>query len=260
MSLANVENGFLYNLIQPKKDVVNFMSELVEVGTLSVEKQFSIYQSNINGAHQKVLGQVYPACLTILGGEYFNQLCFQYRCEYPSTQPDLNMYGEYFPSFLEKLVATKKELSDFIYLSELAELEWYWHKSYFANNDPLFDFGKLANIDIKNHEKLSFTLSFSISLHATKYPLIELWNANTNEFTESKEFSMHDTECYFCIFRENYKPVIEILSKKQHACLSLISSKASLVELSESDLQNELMSFIEKGWVTGFLLDNQTGC
>lgn len=256
MSLANIERTFLYNLIHPKKNIVDFMSELVAIGTLSVEKQFSIYQSNINGAHQKVLGQVYPACLKILGEDYFNQLCFVYRCKYPSTQPDLNVYGQYFSSFLEKLIITTKELSDFEYLSELADLEWHWHISYFADNDPLFDFEKLAMIGAENHEKLSFTLSFSLSLHATKYPLIELWNANAYELMDNQEFSKPNAECYFCIFRKNFKPVIEILSEKQHACLSSISNKASLLALTELGLQNELMFFIEKGWVTGFLLND----
>jgi len=63
---------------------------------------------------------------------------FFYRCEYPSTQADLNVYGQYFSSYLEKLITTNRELSDFGYLGELAELEWHWYKSYFVNNDLLF--------------------------------------------------------------------------------------------------------------------------
>ena len=256
MSLANVEYQFLYSLIHSGNNDIDFMSELAVVGSLSVEKQLSIYQNNINGAHQKVLAQVYPACLNILGEDYFNQLCYFYRCKYPSTRPDLNMYGEYFSIFLQKRIAIKEELSDFEYLGELAELEWYWHKSYFSDNDPLFDFEKLARISVEKYEKLSFTLSYSFSLHATEYPLIELWNANIQKLTDTQTFLMPDSKKYFCIFREKFKPVIEILNEKQHACLTLISNKASLIELNEAGLQNELMSFIENGRITGFLIDN----
>jgi len=256
MSLANVEYQFLCSLIHSGNNDLDFMSELAVVGSLSVEKQWSIYQNNINGAHQKVLAQVYPACLNILGENYFNQLCYFYRCKYPSTRPDLNMYGEYFPVFLQKRIAIKAELSDFEYLGELAELEWYWHKSYFSDNDPLFDFEKLATISVEKYEKLSFTLSCSLSLHETEYPLIELWNANSKKLADTETFLMPDSKQYFCIFREKFKPLIEMLNERQYVCLSLIYNKASIVELSEAGLQNELMSFIESGWVTGFSIDN----
>jgi len=256
MSLASVEHEFLYSLIHSEDYGVDFLSQLVTVGSLPVEKQLSIYHANVNGAHQKVLAQVYPACFNILGEDYFNQLCFFYRCEYPSTKSDLNVYGQYFPSFLESRVTTREELSDFEYLGELAKLEWYWHKSYFSDNDPVFDFENLATVSEENYVKLSFTLSFSLSLHATRYPLIELWNANVQKLTGTQEFLMPDSMIYFCVFRETFKQVIEMLNEKQHACLTLISNKASLLELNDAELQNELLFFIEKGWVTGFLLDD----
>ena len=103
MPLANIEKSFVGSLLQPQENDTVFLSELLPINSISKEMQLSIYRSNINGAHQKVLGQVYPAILNILGEVYFNQLCRVYRLEYPSMDADLNNYGEKFSLFIKKL-------------------------------------------------------------------------------------------------------------------------------------------------------------
>lgn len=86
MPLAKTEYAFMDYLIQSQNNETDFLSELCTVGVLTKEKQLEIYRSNINGAHEKVLGQVYPACKNILGEDYFNQLCGLYRIENPSKR------------------------------------------------------------------------------------------------------------------------------------------------------------------------------
>ncbi len=266
MPLAKIERAFVGILLQQQVSEPDFLSELLPVGSLSEEKQLSIYRSNVNGAHQKVLAQIYPACLNILGKDYFNQLCRSYRFEYPSTDSDLNNYGEYFSSFINEQVEIHDELNGFEYLAELALLEWHWHANYYVKDDEPFSFEKLGLVEPGDHNKLVFTLSDSFTLFSTFYPLLDIWEANKNSADARQEFSMPETESYFCMSRVNFHPEIELLNNYQYELLKAIIGVAPLTQLSAlevdsdaeylNDFQNEIMSFIQKGWVCNFSLQD----
>jgi hypothetical protein len=261
MPLASLEKAFIDVLLQRQTNEAAFLSELKPLGSLSEKKQLSIYRSNINGAHQKVLRQVYPACFNILGEDYFNQLCRIYRFEYPSTNGDLNSYGEYFFVFIKKQLEQHDELSGLEYLVDLVCLEWHWHTSYFVKDDVPFSFEKLALVAEKIQNKLVFKLSYSFSLHSSIYPLLDIWNANKDSTEENQEFIMPETEGCFCISRVNHIPVVNLLNNQEYTLLKFISQGLTLAQLSELDsghvggFQNQLMNFVGRGWVSGFSID-----
>ena len=258
MPLANIECAFVGSLLHAQNKDSEFLKKLLPLATLSEEKQLSIYRSNVNGAHQKVLGQVYPACLNILGEDYFNQLCREYRFQYPSVEPDLNVYGENFPFFLQEQIKLHSELSDYEYLVELALLEWHWHVSYYAKDDIIFDFSKLALVKPEEQDKLSFILNDSFFLHSTFLPLLKIWKANTHNIGEKQTFESLGRKNYFCISRFNLQPEITELSKYQFVLLDSISQGIILTNLANIDaemnegFQEQLVYFIEKGWITDF--------
>lgn len=258
MPLANIEKLFIENLLQLNGDEAGFLDKLAPLNSLDEKNQLSIYRSNINGAHQKVLGQIYPASSNILGDEYFNQLCQAYRLKYPSTDPDLNKYGEFFSFFIEQQNEIHHELNEFEYLNELAWFEWCWHKSYYAKDDLPFNFEKLAMVHLSEQDKLKFIVNKSLTLHSTIYPLLDIWSANKGDIEDEQEFIMPDSETFFAVVRNDYISSIEILSKYQHELLTKISNGMSFIQVSkgedENDFQNQLLSFIQKGWVTGFYL------
>lgn len=262
MPLANTEHAFMDYLIQSQNNETDFLSELQPIGTLTEERQLEIYRSNINGAHEKVLGQVYPACKNILGEDYFNQLSGLYRIENPSKKTDLNFYGEQFTSFIQKQIKTNSELGGFGYLVDLALLEWHWHTSYFANDDQIFDFKQLSEVDADTQSHIIFNLSHSFSCHTTGYPLLEVWQSNQNIPEEQQEFSMPESDMFFCISRYNYQVLVEELTEFQFVLLSSIENKLPMSQLSivakdyDGNMQTELMMYIQKGWVTGFSLQD----
>lgn len=260
MQLAKLEKCFMASLIHQNNDDTEFTSKLLPLELIDEEMQLDIYRNNLNGAHQKVLSQIYPACLNILGEEYFNQLCRVYRIQYPSIDSDLNNYGNHFPLFLNSMIESHEELTDFNYLNELANLEWYWHHCFYVKNDPVFDFSQLAHIEPELHENIEFVLSSSFSLHATTYPLLDIWTENKKHADQDKDFNMPDSEVYFYIIREQFSPKIGLLSLVEFAVLKGISERLALPELmalatDELVTQNLLMSFIEKGWVSSFLVN-----
>lgn len=263
MPLADIEKSFVTSLLQPETNDKKFLSELLPLdslrGALNEEKQLYIYRSNVNGAYQKVLGQIYPACLNILGEDYFNQLCRAYRFEHPSTEPDLNIYGELFAIFISEQLKVHNELTDFEYLADLARLEWHWHSSYYAKDELMFDFEKLMSINPAVHDRLIFRLNDSFSLHATAYPLLDIWQVNKSGKDNKQEFLMPESECYYCISRVAFSPELAELTCAEYKLLKLILDGLPLNQLSENgdgDFQSYLLKFIQKSWVSGFLVQD----
>lgn len=256
MRLANIEKEFVNRLLKTHVNDSEFLSELLPLPSISEEKQISIYRSNVNGAHQSVLAKVYSACLNILGEDYFNQICRAYRFEYPSTDENLNNYGKCFSSFLNKQLEFRQELTGLEYLSELASLEWCWHAAYYVENDESFSFEKLALIDESIQSEISFKVSNSFSLHSTKYPLLNIWNENKTSSKDEQVFTMPESENYYCIYRKELYPAIDVLEYKQYSILKYISDGAMLAELNDVcrdvKFEDELVCFIRNGWVTGF--------
>ena len=257
MPLANIEQAFIQSLVQPPENDDHFLSQLSLVGNLTPAKQLTIYRSNINGAHQKVLGEIYPACLNILGEDYFNQLCHQYRLQHPSIKPDLNQYGGLFSEFLHRQIRKKEELVDFNYLPDLAVLEWHWHASYFTENDSDFNFEDLQQLPVEQQQQLCFQLSEAFSLHRSIYPVIEIWQANRGTPESQQNFSMPEKEIYYTIYRTDYAATIKSLSKIQFSILTAIAKLQNLQQLNQTfglDFQQQLVYLIQQGWITGFFV------
>lgn len=254
MALANIEREFVNNILKPEMEL-GFLSKLLPLDSLTEERQLSIYRSNANGAHQKVLAQVYPACFNVLGEDYFNQLCRIYRFSYPSLDADLNKYGDKFSLFLAEQIKSCKELVGFEYLAELAYLEWCWHSSYYAKDDENFPFDKLSLVNETEQSNIFFNLSDSFSLHSTKYPLLQIWNANKATIDDMQVFDMPVNKKYFCIHREAYSPLVFELDIETYILLKSIRDNMSLIELTSITGFDEKLAYsIKQGWVTDFFV------
>ncbi len=260
MPLAELEKQFMQNLTAPDADASPFLAKLLPLKKLSPQQQLLIYLKNINGAHQKVLQQVYPACMNILGEEYFNQLCRDYRMQYPSRHLDLNVYGSEFPRYLQQQLQTRVELHEFGYLSQLAELEWCWHQTYFRKNDPAFDFAALAKVFARVGDDIVFIPSYSLSLFATDYPLVDIWQANREQVAAKQEFVAPDSTVFFAITRVDMTPDISFLNRDEYLVLQAlqqrmtISALLNLPEVDASKVNALLTNFVGRGWICGFSL------
>ena len=262
MPLANIEKNFVASILQAQMDDASFLSELLPLDSISKEMQLSIYRSNVGGVYQKVLSQIYPACFNVLGEDYFNQVCRAYRFKYPSTDADLNKYGEYFSLFMQEHIDASQALQNFEYLAELAALEWHWHECYFADNDEAFSFKKLEAMGPDLQGRICFRMSNAFYLHSSIYPLLEIWHANRNIPDDTQEFYLQDSDNYFCITRKGFVPTINLLDYESYILLKFISDGISLVKLTgldaaAGDFKNKLMNFIQQGWVTGFFLPSK---
>ena len=258
MPLHKVQSDFINSLMTPEFNESSLIEALKPGQRLSPLQQLDVYRRNINGAYQKVLAQVYPACCRILGEDYFNQLCRLYRFEHPSINPDLNGYGEQFPAYLAEHVGQHEELSDFEYLADLAALEWCWHASYFCEDDEVFDFAGLQSLDEARQADVILELGHSICLQQTPYPVISIWQANRVEATSDQLFEHDGSLIYYLIFRQQFEPQIEPLPVEDYNYLQAIhagQTMSNLIGQYGEALSARLAEFIQRGWITAYHVD-----
>jgi len=116
----------------------------------------------------------------------------------------------------------------------------------------------LALIEPYLQDKIYFRMSNAFSLHSTIYPLLDIWNANKGLVKDTQEFQLPDSEIYFCVSRKELSPTVSFLDYGQYILLKLISDGTSLVKLAELGneygFESKLMSFIQQGWIAGFIV------
>ena len=251
-----LQEQFIRCITQPDHDPSLFLQQLAATH-LPVELQLGIYRRNFSGAIQKTLKQIYPACQRILGKDYFATLCRLYANCQPSMHHDLNAYGALFSALLAEQCRSNVLLKGYEYLADLATLEWRWHASYFSANDSLFDFKAFSQLADDDYSRLEFTLSPSLSIHQSIYPLHEIWNANRIKTSASQQYTLPDESCYLCIYRHQLSPQLNIIDAQTWLALDALDKKMNFETLCLSDkfdINTTLPGLIERGWISGFTL------
>ncbi len=249
MSLKLVQDSFIQQITEtlPEDD---FLSYLKPCGNLLPEQQLAIYKNNVQGALQKSLSQIYPVCKKVLGEKYFKQIANIYIRNYPSKHYDLNLYGEYFFDFMNLQFIQREELKDFPYLSDLVQLEWFYHQVYFAAQGSVFDFFAYSQLSEQEQAGSVFQLSPCLKFISSDYPIVSIWQLNQEQTDTQQTLSSGLERC--CVFRNNNHIKLILIDTKVYTLLSLINGGSTLAELVKKDVDSRLSELIKQGWVDSF--------
>lgn len=213
----------------------------------------NVYRETAKSLHISVLASVYTACNKILGEDYFKLIAKHYYANYPSTSPNLNDYGEQFPSYLSMLLNYRYELKDFSYLSELAKLEWCIQKSHYSRDDKQLDIVEFQQqFDLYGGE-VKFYLVSSIELLATCYPVTEIWQLHQQDNNIDK-VNVSEQLAYICIYRDGYEVKLEKIEHHVYKLMMAVIRNESLSVIAEhfpsSEVLNAALVFVmSKQWL-----------
>jgi hypothetical protein len=249
MSLKSIQEGFIQQLTgsQPADE---FLASLAPCGNLFPKQQLAIYQNNVRGALQTSLAQVYPVCRKILGENYFKQLASVYIKKYPSRQHDLNDYGEYFSDFIYLQYQQRSELNDFSYLSDLVQLEWFYHHVYYAAQGSMFDFSAFSQLTQQQQAQSIFQIVPCLKFISSSYPILSIWQLNQDDSTTQQTLVSNAENCY--IFRKNNQIRLIAIDAKMYKLLSLVNEGATLKEITQTDEDNNFPELIRHGLIASF--------
>jgi len=220
-------------------------------GTLSNEQRLMIYRNNVTASLISALKDIYPVIDQILGETFFYNLAKDYVWLADASNPDLNLFGHDFPVYLRLQVHNNPVLKDFPYLPDLASLECAWHAAYYADDDPCFDFERLAE-QAHSGTPILLRLSHSLSLLTSEHPILKLWKLHRYRNPPEILEGLKDQE-YYCIYRKHYTPDIIRVGQTDFHFLEACMQGRNMNELASNQTTaaslSKLPMFIKHGWI-----------
>jgi hypothetical protein len=146
----------------------------------------AIYRNNAELQFRNALAISFPVLRRRVGDDYFRQLAFHYRQAFPSRSGDLHWVGREFAAFL----AEHLRGGEYVWLADLARLEWARETASVADPLPVIAVDALARFTPEELEYLQFRLQPSLQLQVSEYPVLSIWRANQVENAPPVDQSM----------------------------------------------------------------------
>jgi hypothetical protein len=232
------------------------------VGDLGrVRHRLGIYRGNATASAHKALEAAYPVIAKIVGTEFFSGLAGQYRSRFPSSDGDLNEYGEYFAGFLADFAPAR----DLPYLPDVARLEWQVHRAHYAADVAPLDPARLACIQPENQLQLCPQLHPACAVLHSTYPLARLWQVHQDTFIGEFEVDFSRGSGYVLVLRRRFKVEVALISDAEAAFLATARAGATLVTALSAaqsrdalfDLGRSLAMWVESSVIVDLSLDGK---
>lgn len=256
MKLDELQVLFVNDVVSNQPHDQTLLQKIRQDRNISAEMRLDVYRSTIRGIHFNVLDETYPVTLEVLGKKYWHQLLSNELCLDHQTTKDINQFGSMIPALLSKLSETRTELKDYVYIGDLAQLEWLVHQSSLSDDHPPFNWQRFMALSPEQQMKLRLKTSNSLKLLWSTHPVDELWVLHKDEANSTNfEQAPHGIHC--CIYRDGFNVKVARLDNQQLELLQQIEN-LTLAELqteyqSDNDvLISQIFAMIKRGWIVDF--------
>lgn len=224
---------------------------------LSFERGLSAYQGSLVGKLSRALEEIYPVCCRLVGVQFFTAMARQYIRRYPSQSPDLGDYGEQLPEF----VAQFEPAASLPYLSDVARLEWHWHRIFNSADQPGLDLAALGQVPPDRWPELVLQLPDNSVLMTSLYPVHRIWQSNQTDASNPETIDLDEGDVHLFLWRDQYETRIDLPNAVEWQLLQAFASGDTFGEIcaqfehsDEIDVTALLPIWVQRGWVTGFTL------
>lgn len=170
MKLEELQKQFAAQIYNTKSTEIESQ---INPSAIATDIRMEVYRNNVFGNFSSVLGMVYPVIQKLVGDDFFDNLCIQYRNKHPSPSGNLDDYGQQFA----KMIGTLKDQHKLAYLKDVANLEWKFHRAYFSRNVADFPIAKFQKLKEEELSEVKFKLHPSCTLIASKFPIMSIWKS-----------------------------------------------------------------------------------
>ncbi len=259
-NLKKLETTFLHAIFDgPKnnKAIDELAAQIIAKQTLTTKQQIAIYRDSAMGGLVNALASLYPVCLQLIGEPFFNAMATQFIYQQTLPSPDIGDAGQHFPNFIKAF----KPAQSIIYLADIAQLEWYWHKAFNATDSDALNLEAIAKLTEKQHEQLCFTLAPSAFLLQSPYPIQHIWQNNQNN-EQSETIDIKNGKARLLIWRFGFDMRIDSLNEDQWSFLSTLQTPQRFSQNCEQLLKNQphldipslTAQAVQNGWIANFHL------
>ena len=194
---------------------------------LSVAAGLDVYRNNLKLAWRNALKATFPVLTQLIGDDGMALLARDYLKQYPSVSGDLNHLGVHLAGF----VADYAPLAEYVYLSDVAALEWVMHLAHYAA-----DHTPLSVADLMAHgadEWLAAKVEFAPSaflLH-TQTAAATIWQAHQTD-ADLQNIAVSQVE-YMLVSRPIWRIELLVLAAADYAFLKQLRGGATFEQAFE---------------------------
>jgi hypothetical protein len=219
---------------------------------LEAAEQVRIYRRAVLGTLTRALADVYPVCCRLVGQRFFESMARAFVHQTPSQSPDLGDYGKRFSEF----IADFSPARTLPYLSDVAHLEWLWHRAFHAEDEAPLDSSAVSDIPEAAQASVIFCLPGSAALLASRYPVHRIWHVNQPAWQGAPTVNLDEGPARLLIWRRGYEVEIAPLDEAQWWLLTEVARGATLAEIAAQEraagLVTVLPDCVAHGWIAGF--------
>lgn len=141
---------------------------------LSPEARLGIYRHHVVTTLTATLKGTYPVVARLVGDGFFAYAADAFVRRHPPAGPCLFEYGGGFAEFLVSFPPCR----DFVYLPDVARLEWAMNAALHAEDAHAIDLGSLGGISAEAIATVTLRLDPSVTLLSSPWPMERIWRAN----------------------------------------------------------------------------------
>ncbi len=261
-NLREQQQAFLQHIFQPlgQNQPPPQAACIAASDRMSAAEHFEIYRNGVLGSLTQALADTFPVCQRLVGEKFFDGLAYHYVCDAKSQTPDLSDFGESLPSFIEQF----EPAESLPYLSDVARLEWCWHRAFHAEDDSAFDFETFSLLSEEQQSTVVFCLPCSAHLLSSAYPTDRIWEVNQPEYNGGLEVDLDDGGVQLLVWRQGFVQRIDRLSDDEFLLLEKLRQRKPfsqacselLAIYPELDIAGLIPQFIQKNWIMNYVLMN----
>ena len=166
--LRELQQGFVADLLG---DSSSHSGAFIHGGRFEPAARLQVYRNNVITSLREALRDVHPVVARLVGDGFFAYAAHEYVRAHPSRSGNLHEFGVHFSEFL----AGFEPANELPYLPDVARLEWSWHRAFHAAEHAPLSLERLASVPALQHESLRFRLHPSVTLLASRYPVVSIW-------------------------------------------------------------------------------------
>lgn len=160
MNHADVQRWMVSAITGAEVDAANPERHVLPNERMTAAERLDVYRSAYRARLVECLRDDYPVLAHAKGDDAFEALCLAYMEKHPSTNPNLNFFGRFMPSFC-----------DTPFERELATLEWSLVEVLHAEMGTPLDPSALQSIPVEDWARAVLVPSCAVRLHRFEYPV-----------------------------------------------------------------------------------------
>jgi len=168
--LSNIQSIFQQHILHADGNLDEY---IVSTEKVCASDRIAIYTNAYRLRLIESLETDYPALYALLGEEDFYEMASLYIDFYPSTYRSLRWFGQDVANFLKNTKPYSKKPA----LSEMADFEWCFTKSFDAADKKIMSKNKIEKVSQDAWGKIHFIFSPSVQRFNFSWNVVSLWKA-----------------------------------------------------------------------------------